>query len=60
MSIDGSSHPLEECVGCRKESGGIEMEHFTTEKWIEFVNQVVGIGEKQLMEKHLKEFASYG
>ena len=31
------------------------MEHFTTEKWIDFVNQVVGVGEKQLMEKHLKE-----
>lgn len=31
------------------------MEHFTTEKWIDFVNQVVGFGEKQLMEKHLKE-----
>jgi hypothetical protein len=42
-------------VGCRKECGGIEMEHFTTEKWIDFVNQVVGAGEKQLMENHLKE-----
>ena len=31
------------------------MEHFTTEKWIDFVNQVVGVGEKQFMEKHLKE-----
>src|ERR1700687_1933564 len=31
------------------------MEHFTTEKWIDFVNQVVAAKEKQLMEKHLKQ-----
>jgi hypothetical protein len=31
------------------------MEHFTTEKWIDFVNQVVAANEKQLMEKHLKQ-----
>src|SRR5260370_212717 len=36
------------------ESGG-EMEHFTTEKWIDFVNQVVTANENQLMEKHLKQ-----
>jgi hypothetical protein len=29
------------------------MEHFTTEKWIDFVNEVVTTGEKVLMEKHL-------
>lgn len=36
------------------ESGG-EMEHFTTEKWIDFVNQVVTANENLLMEKHLKQ-----
>lgn len=29
------------------------MEHFTTEKWIDFVNQVVTEDKKVLMEKHL-------
>ncbi len=33
---------------------GEEMEHFTTEKWIDFVNQVVATSEKSLMEKHLE------
>jgi hypothetical protein len=32
---------------------GEEMEHFTTEKWIDFVNEVVAVNEKVLMEKHL-------
>ncbi len=36
------------------ESGG-EMEHFTTEKWIDFVNQAVTANENQLMVKHLKQ-----
>jgi hypothetical protein len=31
------------------------MEHFTSEKWIDFVNQVVTTNENQLMEKHLKQ-----
>jgi hypothetical protein len=31
------------------------MEHFTTGKWIDFVNQAVGASEKQLMEQHLKQ-----
>jgi len=34
---------------------GEEMEHFTTEKWIDFVNQVVATSEKSLMEKHLEQ-----
>lgn len=34
---------------------GEEMKHFTTEKWIDFVNQVVAADEKQLMAKHLKQ-----
>jgi hypothetical protein len=34
---------------------GEEMEHFKTEKWIDFVNQTVTANEKELMEKHLKE-----
>ena len=31
------------------------MEHFTTENWIDFVNQAVGSQEKSLMEQHLNE-----
>lgn len=31
------------------------MKHFTTEKWMDFVNQVVGANENHLMEKHLKQ-----
>ena len=31
------------------------MEHFTTGKWIDFVNQAVGASEKHLMEQHLKQ-----
>jgi len=34
---------------------GEKVEHFTTEKWIDFVNQVVTANENQLMEKHLKQ-----
>jgi hypothetical protein len=34
---------------------GGEMEHFTTEKWIDFVNQAVTANENKLMEKHLKQ-----
>jgi len=31
------------------------MKHFTTEKWIDFANQVVATNEKVLMEKHLEQ-----
>jgi hypothetical protein len=31
------------------------MAHFRTENWIDFVNQVVGAHEHQLMEQHLKQ-----
>jgi hypothetical protein len=31
------------------------MEHFTTEKWIDFVNQAVDTSENELMERHLKQ-----
>jgi hypothetical protein len=31
------------------------MEHFTTEDWIDFVNQVVSSGRKVAMDKHLEE-----
>lgn len=31
------------------------MEHFTTENWIDFVNQAVGVHEKNLMEHHLNQ-----
>jgi hypothetical protein len=34
---------------------GEEMEHFTTEKWIDFVNQAVAANEKTLMENHLEQ-----
>lgn len=30
------------------------MKHFTTEKWIDFANEVVSAKEKQTMEKHLE------
>jgi predicted anti-sigma-YlaC factor YlaD len=30
------------------------MEHFSVEKWIDFANQAVTSGEKELMDKHLK------
>jgi len=39
----------------RKEIWGEEMEHFTTEKWIDFVNQAVDTNEKQSMERHLEQ-----
>src|ERR1700730_5705703 len=38
-----------------KGNWGKEMEHFTTEKWIDFVNQVVNSSEKALMETHLEQ-----
>ncbi len=31
------------------------MKHFTTENWIDFVNQAVGVNEKKLMEQHLSQ-----
>jgi hypothetical protein len=31
------------------------MEHFTIEKWIDFVNQAVETNEKQLLERHLEQ-----
>jgi hypothetical protein len=31
------------------------MEHFTTEKWIDFVNQAVGAHESKLMQLHLNQ-----
>jgi hypothetical protein len=31
------------------------MEHFTAEKWIDFVNQAADINQKQLMEQHLRQ-----
>ena len=41
--------------GTRKEILGEEMEHFATERWIDFVNQAVDTNEKQLMERHLQQ-----
>ena len=40
-------------MGYRKNSGGM-MEHFSVEKWIDFVNLAVTTNEKQRMDKHLK------
>ena len=40
-------------LGIWKGFWGEEMEHFTTEKWIDFANQVVATSEKVLMQKHL-------
>jgi hypothetical protein len=34
---------------------GGKMKHFTTEEWIDFVNQTVSPTDSQSMEKHLKE-----
>ncbi len=31
------------------------MDHFTTQKWIDFVNQAVDATQQQLMERHLKQ-----
>jgi hypothetical protein len=39
-------------MGCREDSGGT-MEHFSVEKWIDFVNQAVSISEQEHMDKHL-------
>jgi hypothetical protein len=41
--------------GTQKGIWGEEMEHYKTEKWIDFVNQAVTTNEKDLMEKHLNE-----
>ncbi len=35
--------------------GGKEMRHFTKEKWIDFVNQVVAANDNALMAKHLEQ-----
>src|SRR5260370_7457152 len=42
-------------LGIQRGIWGEEMEHFTTGKWIDFVNQAVGASEKHLMEQHLKQ-----
>jgi len=42
-------------LGTRKEILGEEMEHFATERWIDFVNQAVDTNEKQSMERHLQQ-----
>lgn len=34
--------------------GGTNMKHFTTEEWIDFVNQVTFIGQRAAMQKHLE------
>jgi hypothetical protein len=39
-------------MGCQENSGGL-MEHFSVEKWIDFVNQAVTTNERQQMGKHL-------
>src|SRR5713226_2464255 len=50
------THPIHWGVpGMQKGIWGEEMEHFTTQKWIDFVNKVVAANDKQLMEKHLKQ-----
>src|SRR5206468_2101929 len=41
--------------GAQKGIWGEEMEHFTTENWIDFVNQAVDASKKSLMEQHLKQ-----
>jgi len=39
-------------MGCREDSGGL-MEHFSVQKWIDFVNRAVTTNEQQQMERHL-------
>ena len=38
-----------------RKAGGETMKHFTTEEWIDFVNQAVSPGDRDEMENHLKE-----
>jgi hypothetical protein len=38
----------------RKVNGGTEMQHFTTEEWVDFVNQVTSTGQFVAMQKHLE------
>ena len=40
-------------MGAQKGIWGEEMEHFTTENWIDFLNQAVDVSERKLMEQHL-------
>jgi len=42
-------------LGTQEGNWGEEMEHFATEKWIDFVNQAVDANEQQLMERHLQQ-----
>jgi hypothetical protein len=42
-------------LGTRKGIWGEQMDHFTTQNWIDFVNQAVDTNEQQLMERHLKQ-----
>jgi hypothetical protein len=42
-------------AGAEKGIWGEEMEHFKTEKWIDFVNQAVSANEKMQMEQHLEQ-----
>jgi hypothetical protein len=39
----------------QRKVGGRKMKHFTTEEWIDFVNQVISPAKKRGMEKHLDE-----
>ncbi|HMD37696.1 MAG TPA: hypothetical protein VKH15_00350 [Candidatus Acidoferrum sp.] len=36
-----------------KATGGMDMKHFTTEEWVDFVNQITSGGQQQAMQKHL-------
>jgi hypothetical protein len=46
-------------AGTEKGIWGEEMEHFKTEKWIDFVNQAVSANEKMQMEQHLEQGCKY-
>jgi hypothetical protein len=40
-------------AGIKKGFGGNEMKHFTTEEWIDFVNQAASYGKQHQMQSHL-------
>ena len=54
MSVTESSHPLGSAWDAERNRGE-QMEHFTTEVWIDFVNQAVDANERQLMKQHLEQ-----
>jgi hypothetical protein len=40
-------------VGKLKTNGGTDMKHFSSEEWVDFVNEVTALDQKDAMQKHL-------